>query len=78
MGSMAVDFLSDEQVAGFGGFPGEVPAEDLERFCWCGLSQFWVRSGRVGQRVNERPGYLRGFGFGAGSFGYSVGPHFPA
>lgn len=31
---MAVDFLSDEQVAGFGGFPDEVPAEDLERFCW--------------------------------------------
>lgn len=27
MGSMAVDFLSDEQVAGFGGFPDEVSAE---------------------------------------------------
>lgn len=34
MGSMAVDFLSDEQAAGFGGFPDEVSAEDLERFCW--------------------------------------------
>ncbi|EMQ96642.1 transposase Tn3 [Paeniglutamicibacter gangotriensis Lz1y] len=34
MGSMAVDFLSDEQAAGFGRFPDELPAEDLERFCW--------------------------------------------
>ncbi|WP_241981287.1 DUF4158 domain-containing protein [Cryobacterium algoritolerans] len=31
---MAVDFLSDEQVAGFGRFPDEVSREDLERFCW--------------------------------------------
>lgn len=31
---MAVDFLSDEQAAGFGRFPDEVSAEDLERFCW--------------------------------------------
>lgn len=31
---MAVDFLSDEQAAGFGRFPEEVSAEDLERFCW--------------------------------------------
>ena len=34
MGGMAVDFLSDEQVAGFGGCPDEVSPEDLERFCW--------------------------------------------
>ncbi|MBB1512656.1 DUF4158 domain-containing protein, partial [Tessaracoccus sp. MC1627] len=26
--------LSDEQAAGFGRFPEEVSAEDLERFCW--------------------------------------------
>ncbi|MBT2552313.1 Tn3 family transposase [Arthrobacter sp. ISL-5] len=31
---MAVDFLSDEQAAGFGRFPDEVSQEDLERFCW--------------------------------------------
>ncbi|WP_104111906.1 Tn3 family transposase [Arthrobacter sp. N199823] len=31
---MAVDFLSDEQAAGFGRFPNEISAEDLERFCW--------------------------------------------
>jgi hypothetical protein len=31
---MAVDFLSDEQAAGFGRFPDEVSREDLERFCW--------------------------------------------
>ncbi|MDJ0355538.1 DUF4158 domain-containing protein [Paenarthrobacter sp. PH39-S1] len=31
---MAVDFLSDEQAAGFGRFPDVVSAEDLERFCW--------------------------------------------
>ena len=30
---MAVDFPSDEQARGFGGFPDEVSAEDLERFC---------------------------------------------
>ncbi len=34
MGDMAVDFLSDEQAAGFGRFPHEISAEDLERFCW--------------------------------------------
>lgn len=34
MGFMAVDFLRDEQAAGFGGFPDEVSTEDLERFCW--------------------------------------------
>jgi hypothetical protein len=31
---MAVDFLSDEQAAGFGRFPDEVSPEDLKRFCW--------------------------------------------
>ncbi len=34
MSGLAVDFLSDEQAAGFGRFPDEVSAEDLERFCW--------------------------------------------
>ena len=52
---MAVDFLSDEQAAGFGGFPDEVSAEDLERFCWLDDADLSVVGSRRG--MHNRLGF---------------------
>lgn len=46
---MAVDFLSDDQAAGFGRFLDEVSAEDLERFCWLDDADLSVVGGRRGK-----------------------------
>jgi len=52
---MAVDFLSDEQAAGFGRFPDEVPREDLERFCWLDDADLSVAGRRRG--MHNRLGF---------------------
>lgn len=48
---MAVDFLSDEQAAGFGGFPDEVSAENLEHFCWLDDADWSVVGSRRGMHI---------------------------
>lgn len=52
---MAVDFLSDEQAAGFGRFPDEISREDLERFCWLDDADLLVAGRRRG--VHNRLGF---------------------
>lgn len=52
---MAVDFLSDEQAAGFGRFPDEVSREDLERFCWLDDADLAVAGRRRG--MHNRLGF---------------------
>ena len=52
---MAVDFLSDEQAAGFGRFPDEVSQEDLERFCWLDDADLSVAGRRRG--MHNRLGF---------------------
>ena len=51
---MPVDFLSNEQAAGFGRFPDEISMEDLERFCWLDDADLSVAGGRRG--VHNRLG----------------------
>ena len=52
---MPVDFLSDEQAAGFGRFPDEISMEDLERFCWLDDADLSVVGGRRG--MHNRLGF---------------------
>jgi hypothetical protein len=52
---MAVDFLSNEQAAGFGRLPDEVSAEDLERFCWLDDADLSVAGRRWG--MHNRLGF---------------------
>ncbi|TDW26979.1 Tn3 family transposase [Cryobacterium psychrophilum] len=52
---MAVDFLSDEQAAGFGRFPDEVSREDLERSCWLDDADLLVARRRRG--MHNRLGF---------------------